>query len=118
MSGFEVAAVSSGQKGVYLPFFGLKFKLIFFSKFDGIFLHYVKELLFGHPRQNVSPNGWAVFEVTAILSGKNSSKGSKTALNALKQPKTVWTSLNKLQNCLKPPNMLQNTLKLSETTGA
>jgi hypothetical protein len=44
MSGFEVTAVLRGEKGVYLLFFGTKFKLNFLSNFDGIFLHHMKEL--------------------------------------------------------------------------
>jgi hypothetical protein len=46
MSGFEVMAVLSGKKSVYLPFLESKFKLNFLGNFDGIFLHHVKELFF------------------------------------------------------------------------
>jgi hypothetical protein len=57
MSSIEVAAVSSGQKGVSLLFFGSKFKLNCLRKFDKIVLHHLKELLYRHPKTNLSPNG-------------------------------------------------------------
>jgi hypothetical protein len=45
-------AVLSGKKGVYLPFFGSKFKLNFLTNFKRIFLHHVKELFsFNFPKK-------------------------------------------------------------------
>jgi hypothetical protein len=48
-NGFEVTTILSGQKGVYLVFFGVKFKINYLSVFDWIFLHQVKELIFSGP---------------------------------------------------------------------
>jgi hypothetical protein len=49
---FQSYGILGGQKGVYLPFYGSKFKLNFLSSFDGIFLHHVKEIVFvGSPKK-------------------------------------------------------------------
>ena len=55
-------------KGVFLPFFGTKFKLIFLSIFDGIFSIKLKELATLGSKKKFQPQHTSSFQLMAYLS--------------------------------------------------